>query len=75
MDKEKSKWINSLEKFNLKGLKLYAGSKEFESQFAISFDIKALPNYIAIDSKGNIISVSSSINDFQKIVKNKLLEK
>lgn len=75
MDKNKSKWTNSLEKFKLKGLKLYAGSKEFESQFATSFNIKALPNYIAIDSKGNIISVSSSINDFEKIIKNELSKK
>ncbi|WP_175545975.1 TlpA family protein disulfide reductase [Salegentibacter echinorum] len=75
MDKDKNKWISSIEKFNLKGLKLHVGSKEFDSEFAKSFDIKSLPNYIAIDGKGNIISVSSSFNDFQELVRNKLSEK
>jgi thiol-disulfide isomerase/thioredoxin len=75
LDNDKSKWTKALEKLNLSGLKLYAGSKAFDSQFATSFEIKSLPSYIVIDAKGNMISVSSSINDFENIIKNELAEK
>lgn len=68
MDKEKTKWIESLGKYDLKGLKLHVGPGEFESSFAKSFEIKSLPNYIAIDGQGNILSVSASIEEFQKII-------
>ncbi|ETN96144.1 TlpA family protein disulfide reductase [Zhouia amylolytica] len=69
MDKDRDKWINSLDKLNLKGLKLFAGPKAFNSQFATSFKINALSSYIAIDDKGNIISISSSIGEFEKIIR------
>jgi|GEM_PF-4950032 len=68
MDKEKSKWIESLGKYILKGLKLHVGSGEFESPFAKSYEIRSLPNYIAIDSNGNILSVSASVKEFQEII-------
>ncbi len=74
LDNDKSKWNKALGKLNLSGLKLYAGNKAFDSDFAKSFEIKSLPSYIAIDDKGKILSVSSSINEFEEIIKNILSE-
>ncbi|WP_198519854.1 TlpA disulfide reductase family protein [Polaribacter sp. ALD11] len=75
LDSDRSKWDNALDKLNLNGLKLYAGTEAFDSHFAKSFEIKSLPSYIAIDDKGKILLVSSSINEFEEIIKNKLAEK
>lgn len=74
LDDDRSKWKNALEKLSLSGLKLYAGNKAFDSEFATSFEIKSLPSYIAIDEKGKILSISSSINEFEEIIKKKLSE-
>lgn len=75
IDSDRNKWHNALDKLNLNGLKLYAGTEAFDSHFSKSFEIKSLPSYIAIDDKGKILYFSSSINDFENIIKNRLAEK
>lgn len=75
LDDDSDKWKKALDKRNLDGLKFYAGTGAFDSDFAKSFEIKSLPNYIAIDEKGKILSVSSSINEFEEIINSKRTEK
>ena len=69
IDDNISKWIKGVEKFRPNGLKLFAGDNGFNSAFAKSFEIRAIPAYISIDKEGNILSFPESISDLQEIIK------
>ena len=68
IDDTKEKWIKGLKKYNVKGLDLFGGTGGFDSKFAEDFNIKALPNYIAIDNKGKIISISTTLDELKKLI-------
>jgi thiol-disulfide isomerase/thioredoxin len=68
LDSEKSKWLVSIDKHQLKGVNLYA-EKNWNSKLRSYFNIKGIPQYVIID-EGNILmeNFASSAPD----VKNKL---
>ena len=72
IDNTNKEWKKGLAKHDLKGLKLFAGNGGVKSDFAEKYNIKSLTNYIVIDKKGNILSLSSSINEFTEIVSDRI---
>jgi len=68
IDDNVSDWAKAEAKFKPYGLKLIADVGGYKSVFAKSFELHVIPAYISIDKEGNILSFSSSISDFQKII-------
>ncbi|MFV8347086.1 TlpA family protein disulfide reductase [Flavobacterium sp. ZB4P13] len=72
LDDTEEKWRKYTEKYQVKGLQLYAGNGGFKSGFAVNYDVKSLPQYILIDNEGKIEKVSAPGPDSIEI-KEKLL--
>ncbi|RYF98299.1 MAG: TlpA family protein disulfide reductase, partial [Chitinophagaceae bacterium] len=57
LDNTKEKWIREgVLKYRPDGIQLWAGSKNFSSEFAINYLVDAIPRYILIDKNGNLIT-------------------
>ena len=67
VDENPELWEKGLEKYSLKGKNLYAGMGAFKTGFALDYNIKALPHYIAIDNNGRILSVTPSFDEIEQI--------
>lgn len=57
VDSDKDRWLNSLQKFELNTVNLCTGGTEHP--FNTSYNAKAFPRYILIDSKGLIIDATA----------------
>ena len=56
--KDKEKWKEMVKKSNIKGIQLLADN-DFESQICKDFNIKLIPRFILIDSKGKIVQANA----------------
>ncbi len=70
IDKEAELWKNGLEKHQLEGLKLYAGEKAFDSDFAVNYNISAIPCYIVIDANGKIALLNANFKELEEYAEN-----
>ena len=61
VDKENAydTWRNMIKEKELRGIQLYA-DKNFESDFILEYGIDAIPRFILIDPKGNIVDANTS---------------
>lgn len=65
IDENQGKWLNTLDAMDIKGVSLHVGKGGFDSDFAKDFEIKAIPNYIALDQKGNFLAVTTSLEELK----------
>ena len=70
IDKEAELWKNGLEKHQLEGLKLYTGEKAFKSDFAVNYNISAIPCYIVIDANGKIALLNANFKELEEYTEN-----
>ena len=66
MDKVYDKWINGIEKHDLKG-KHYWATDGMKGKFGKSIDVDWIPRYIILDKNGNIKIYRAIETDFDKI--------
>ena len=66
MDKEYEKWINGIEKHELKGTHYWA-TEGMKGEFAKSIDVNWIPRYIVLDKEGKIKIYNAIETDFDKI--------
>lgn len=66
MDKEYEKWINGIEKHELKGSHFWA-TDGMKGEFGKSIDLDWIPRYIILDKEGKIITYRAIETDFDEI--------
>lgn len=66
MDKEYEKWINGIEKHELKGEHFWV-TDGMKGEFGKSIDLDWIPRYIILDKEGKIITYRAIETDFDEI--------
>jgi thiol-disulfide isomerase/thioredoxin len=67
IDNTKEEWEKFIKKFQIKGMKLYAGTGGFKSKFAIDYQVKGIPRFLLIDEEGRLMQFAASTPDSEEI--------